>query len=182
MSPIWRHFLSHGPCFHHLTHRSEHFNKAVRVPKRSLAGLDDTPINQACRASLLRASDSGDRGKLQTKAERAGDSVKRASVYWRRTCSLTPVEKSIRRLLIANLSKVSESPPQRVPKQSPVGLCLPKGSFCVFCLLHFKIFKWFIYSRQICTLASLELHYTDETRTVCLCFLGAEIKAVFHHA
>lgn len=38
-------FLSHGPCFHHLTHHSNHFNETVIMLKRGLRGPDDTPIN-----------------------------------------------------------------------------------------------------------------------------------------
>lgn len=114
-------FLNHGPCFHHLTHHSKHFNKAVQVLKRSLAGLNDTPINQACRASLLCASDSGDRREAANKGRKSGDNVKRASACWRWTCCLTPAEKSVGRVLIANLSKDCESPPEGILKQSPVG-------------------------------------------------------------
>lgn len=52
--------LSHGLCFHHLTHHSNHFNKTGIMLKRRLRGLDDTPINQAHRARLFYASDSRD--------------------------------------------------------------------------------------------------------------------------
>lgn len=53
-------FLSHGPCFHHLTHHSNHFNEAVIMLKRGLRGLDDTSINQAHWAGLFYALDSRD--------------------------------------------------------------------------------------------------------------------------
>lgn len=183
-SPIWRHFLSHGPCFHHLTHRSEHFNKQCGWQRGTsqdwMTHQLTKHVEPACSAP--QTQETG--GKLQTKAERAGDSVKRASVCWRRTCSLTPAEKSIGRLLTANLSKVSESPPHRAPKQSPVGCAFPKEVFVCFAdfILTF-LNGLFIRDRFIlCTLASLELHYRDETRPVCFCLLGVEIKAVFHYA
>lgn len=72
-------FLSDGPCFHHLTHHSNHFNKTGIMLKRGLRELDDTPINQAHRARLFYTSDSRDcRESRQTKAERARTQVKRA--------------------------------------------------------------------------------------------------------
>lgn len=46
--------------------------------KTGLRGLDDTPINQAHRARLFYASDSGDWQREETKAERARTQVKRA--------------------------------------------------------------------------------------------------------
>lgn len=56
----WDIFLSRCPCFHHLTHQSNHFNKAAIMLKRGLGGPDDIPINKAHRAKLFCASDSGD--------------------------------------------------------------------------------------------------------------------------
>lgn len=139
-------FLSLAPCFHHLTHHSKHFNKAALLLERGLAGLDDTPINQACRASLLCTSDSGDWEGTANKGRKSGDKVKRASVHWRRTRI---------RLLQRRPSGHHSPQPQRglpEPSRQPLrrGLCdrcLSKGCFCLFCLLHFK---WFIYFlRQI---------------------------------
>lgn len=48
-------FLSPCPCFHHLTHHSEHFNKALLVVGRGLAGAADKPINKAHSPKLVPA-------------------------------------------------------------------------------------------------------------------------------
>lgn len=90
--------------------------------KRSLAGLDDTPINQACRTSLRCASDSGDRGEAANKGREIRDNVKRASVetalwsdsfLWRSLSGDYSLPTSVR--FVSAL-------PTEPPKQSPVGL------------------------------------------------------------
>lgn len=142
-------FLSLAPCFHHLTHHSKHFNKAALVLERGLAGLDDTPINQACRASLLCASDSGDweRSCKQRRQERGQSEKSKCALET--DSRLTPAEASIRTPLTPTSARSMRALPA-APQQRPVGLQPFQGKFLIVCLLHLK---WFIYFlRQIYTM------------------------------
>lgn len=72
-------FLSHGPCFHHLTHHSNHFNETVimlkRVSEDQMTLQLTKHIDLDC--SMPWTQETG-RERRQTKAERARAQVKRA--------------------------------------------------------------------------------------------------------
>lgn len=57
--------------------------------------------------------------RQQTKAQRARIQVKRANACAKDGAfSLTPVEKSVRRLFVTNLNKVYNNPPDRITSQN----------------------------------------------------------------
>lgn len=74
--------LSQGPCFHHLTHHSNHFNETVIMLKRGLRGLDDTPINQALRAGLFYFLDSRDQQREEAnKGKKSEDPSEKSKMH-----------------------------------------------------------------------------------------------------
>lgn len=112
--------LSQGPCFHHLTHHSNHFNETVIMLKRGLRGLDDTPINQALRAGLFYFLDSRDQQREEAnKGKKSEDPSEKSKMHVLKTgLSVWLLQKSLPGDIHHQSYRTCNNPPERTTKQS----------------------------------------------------------------